>query len=60
MWNFVAFVLAVFHVRLICVWLAGTAWMLDGGVNAAMGTVAVVRAEYAENPKSFSARSLYW
>ena len=51
MWNFVAFVLAVLHVRLICVWLTGTAWMLDGGDNGgATGTVPVATAEYAENP----------
>jgi hypothetical protein len=50
MWNLVAFVLAVLHVRLICVWLASTAWTLDGGVNGAMGIVPVATGEYAENP----------
>ena len=50
MWNLTAFVLAVFHVRLICVWLPGTAWTLEGGVNVATRTVAVVPAEYTENP----------
>jgi hypothetical protein len=50
MWNLVAFVLATLHVKLICVWLADTAWTLDGGANCATGTVPVATAEYAENP----------